>query len=271
MNSIGTELAQATGEMNKGFKKQLRISQNNSAYVDAVRSSCGENPDMANLIYEHTNAFYIKKDESPHKGSQKNESIYICELYIDDPIVRSEINMRREMLRLNLLIEGVDVDDIRIMASKMGMRERHPFRKYVGNSRNDQNKATTEKEQTSVRNNIEIDKSRELETVKRAMCLVFKENAVDVLQNINAADVTLLQQKNEEARIEADQLYRLKIYSADELTRKILKANGQTIVSRCNELGLKISDIQIYKATKDIAKKVAFPPSGMPVPFTLNP
>lgn len=100
---------------------------NNAAYVAAVRD-IWKSEAAARLILDHTNAFYIRKDDRPKKGPHKDEPYILCEICMDEPLVRSEMDTRKEMLALALAKQGLTFNEIRIIPARRGMRQRHPFR-----------------------------------------------------------------------------------------------------------------------------------------------
>lgn len=108
-------------------KKALKIAQNNATYEKAVRQTWFDNPDAAEYLLAHTNSLYFAKDETPRKGIDKAVDRFVMGVYLDDPMARSELNARREVLMLALMRNGMKFDELRIIPSTLGMRERHLF------------------------------------------------------------------------------------------------------------------------------------------------
>ena len=106
--------------------KLMQIALNNSKYRQAVKS-IWKDEDASRLILDHTNAFYIRKDELPKKGFPSDADYVVCEVCIDDALVRSEVDAHRELLQFALRSNGLTFEEFRIIASKHGMRSRHPF------------------------------------------------------------------------------------------------------------------------------------------------
>ena len=73
----------------------LKVRSNNSAYVAAVREVWSSEV-AARLVLDHTNAFYVRKDETPRKGPDKDKPYIVCEVCLDEPLIRSEMDARRE-------------------------------------------------------------------------------------------------------------------------------------------------------------------------------
>lgn len=103
------------------------VMSNNAAYAAAVRDLWPV-ASASRLILDHTNAFYVRKDERPRKGANKDEPRILCEVCLDEPLIRSEMDARKEMLSLALKERGLAFDEIRIIPARRGMRQRHPFR-----------------------------------------------------------------------------------------------------------------------------------------------
>lgn len=106
--------------------KLAHAARNNAIYMDAVRK-VWKDPEASEFILAHTNAFYIRKDETPKKGIYKDRDYMVCEICIDDPTVRSDIDAHRELLQLALRNAGMTFEEVRLIAAKRGMRKRHPF------------------------------------------------------------------------------------------------------------------------------------------------
>ncbi len=47
---------------------------------------------------------------------------------MDEPLVRSEMDARREFMALRLRDRGLSFHELRIIPARRGMRQRHPFR-----------------------------------------------------------------------------------------------------------------------------------------------
>lgn len=126
MESIQSLLIKAVGDLGGDAKKFAAISRNNIAYKQAIKKVWPDDA-SAQLILDHTNAFYIRLDERPKKGEAKNQDHYICEIVLDDPVVRSEVDTHRELIFINLKMSGLNFDEIKIIPAKGNMRNRHPF------------------------------------------------------------------------------------------------------------------------------------------------
>lgn len=116
-------------------RKIAQAAFNNQQYKMAVLN-IWNSADASNLILERTNAFYIRRDYSKKikKSTQSDDSAFntmsgdvVCEIYVEDSIVLSELNAHREMLIFALRTNGLTFDEMKLIHSKGTMRMRHPF------------------------------------------------------------------------------------------------------------------------------------------------
>lgn len=127
MKDLSKSLANLVTSLGGEESNLSKVMANNAAYVAAVRD-IWTNEAAARLILDHTNAFYIRKDERPRKGPDKDKPYILCEICLDEPLIRSEMDTRKEMLALALAKRGLTFNEIRIIPARRGMRQRHPFR-----------------------------------------------------------------------------------------------------------------------------------------------
>lgn len=107
--------------------KLIASTKRNAIYVEGIRTVWKDEL-AAKMILEHTNAFYIREDDRPKKGMYKDRPYILCEICIDDPAIRSEVDTRRELLTLALKKSGLSFDELIIKPARRGMRDRHPFK-----------------------------------------------------------------------------------------------------------------------------------------------
>lgn len=107
--------------------KLIASTERNANYVEGIRTVWKDEL-AAKMILEHTNAFYIREDDRPKKGMFKDRPYILCEICIDDPAIRSEVDTRRELLTLALKKSGLSFDELIIKPARRGMRDRHPFK-----------------------------------------------------------------------------------------------------------------------------------------------
>lgn len=107
--------------------KLIASTKRNAIYVEGI-CTVWKDELAAKMILEHTNAFYIREDDRPKKGMFKDRPYILCEICIDDPAIRSEVDTRRELLTLALKKSGLSFDELIIKPARRGMRDRHPFK-----------------------------------------------------------------------------------------------------------------------------------------------
>lgn len=131
MARLGTEIAFILRSLSSDSARMVRIEQVRSAFARAVRKVWSGNPTAVRLILKHTNAVYVRNDDRPRKGAAKDKPYIVCEVYSDDSTVRAELDTWQQILQLALAEQGVSFEEFRILPSKMGMKERHPFQKLL--------------------------------------------------------------------------------------------------------------------------------------------
>ncbi len=118
---------EASGHDAKGI---MNASARNLAYKNAV-GHVWKRSEAAQMVLDHTNAFYVREDTTPRKGPDKDKKYIVCEICIDDPTVRSEVDNMRYLLELSLRSNGLTFNELRIIPARRGMRKRHPFANHT--------------------------------------------------------------------------------------------------------------------------------------------
>ncbi len=126
MQSFAKCLGSLVGSLGPEGEKAVSVAQANAAYVKAVRE-VWKAETARRMILDHTNAFYIRRDDTPRKGPKKDEPYIVCEVCMDEPLLRTEMDARKEMVALQLMQQGLRFNEIRVIPARRGMRQRHPF------------------------------------------------------------------------------------------------------------------------------------------------
>lgn len=126
MKSLAGELSKIVSHLDGDAGRFMRIALNNECYRQAVAVVWDKR--AARLILDSTNAFYVRADDSPRKGPDKDKPYIVCEICTQDPMVRSELDTHRELLHLELRKAGLEFEELRIKPARGNMRLRHPFR-----------------------------------------------------------------------------------------------------------------------------------------------
>lgn len=116
-------------------RKIAQAAFNNQQYKNAVLN-IWKSHDASDLILTHTNAFYIRRDYSKKVKKSAQDGVFssssgdvVCEIYLEDSIILSELNAHREILAFALRTNGLTFDELKLIHSKGSMRMRHPFEK----------------------------------------------------------------------------------------------------------------------------------------------
>lgn len=273
MESLATGISNLLAELDPEQAKLLRIAQNNARYKDSVINTWSDDPNVADFLLSHTNSLYFKEDTAPRKGQAKEKSWFLLGVYIDDPMARSEINARRELLRLAMAQEGLHVDEIVIHPSRGGMKEHHLFPQSVKriaelfNAESPDEPCSGQSAKADAHHR-ETDQSYLLEIVKRSFCWAFKnaDQAWSVLEKIEGAALVEAQFSKRATR--GLPPYWLHLYTSDrEKMDAVMHAFGNTVISRAKPLGLNIRKILVHESSEELRGKHAFPKTGQPVPL----
>lgn len=127
MKKLSTSIESYIKALCPDAERLISSMKRNAMYMQAVRTVWTDDA-ASTLILEHTNAFYIREDDRPKKGSFKDRPYILCEICMDDPAIRSEVDTRRELLSLALRSAGLTFDELIIKPARRGMKDRHPFR-----------------------------------------------------------------------------------------------------------------------------------------------
>ncbi len=271
MRSFRFEAERIMTQANPQISRHLKIARYRSAYVDAIIRTCAPRSDMAAYLLAHTNAFYIRRDDTPRKGPDKDKPFIVCEVCVDDAMTKSELNMRQELLKLALAAEEIHFDEFRIITAKGGMRSRHPFlevaeRVSQGAYRTGETFAPArEGVRETFRSGNRRDKICDLENVKRSLILVFEESADAVLDAVRAADVVAFAPTDAAHVLRTSKVaFCLHLYVEGEGARALIMAHAPHILSHARELGLNARSLRVYEPEPAMAGHRAFPRCGTP-------
>lgn len=243
MYALGLEASRLLQHLDADYAKHRRVEQYKDAYARAVESICRGDGDMAAFVLSHTNGVYLRADGAPRKGRGGEERSVLCEIYIDDPLVRSELNSYREQLRIEMSYRGVTSDELRILPSRFGMKERHPFEGRYLDSREDGERYDRCRSVPASDGKAEDDVR-----VRRAFCLVFGENAADILAGLDALELHLSPGSMREGIRQRSRWHTLTLRTGDAGLAKQLEDGRQALQSAARTLGLNLSEIRVLTA-----------------------
>ena len=127
MQSLGEGLALQVSQLDGRPERAFAAARNNALFEQAVRQTWADSPNAAEFVLAHVNSLFLAKDETPRKGAALEKPRYVMGVYLDDPMARSELNARREVLMLHLMRLGLSFGELRIIPSTLGMRERRLY------------------------------------------------------------------------------------------------------------------------------------------------
>lgn len=276
MQSIDTGIANYLSTLGVDEAKKLRIARTNQGFKEAVLNAWPDNPNAAVFLLAHTNSLYVKKDEAPRTGPDKDEDRYVMGVYLDDSTARSELSARRELLKFLLSKRGVHVDDIVIHPALRGVKENHLFPELIeqandllgiSTAREGERAAPAQRDEEAWKE----DQADLLETLKRAFCLTFEnlDHASAVLEKIEGA--ALVEAEFHENARRGGRRHWCRLYVAPENVASmeaIVARFGETLRCKAKPLGLRIAQIIVSESPESMRGKRAFPPVGRPEPFT---
>ena len=272
MESIATGVSNLLASLDVDATRELRIALNNQRFKDAVMGAWADNPDAALYVLAHTNSLYVEKDTAPRKGRDKDRDHVVLGVYLDDSLARSEINARRELLRLTLAQQGMHIDEVRDHIAAFDMKDRHLYPDALERLADlfgapKPGGSLRERPNARPSNGASADQSELLETLKRAFCLSFQslEHAWAMLEKIEGAALTEVSFSKNASH--STQRYRCHLYVAEgdvEGMSAIIGRSGETIISRARPLGLPIREIAVHRSPETLSGRKAFPRSGRP-------
>ncbi len=118
---------QQIGDLPIEAVKSARVAEVHFRWKRAVQQVYKES---ANLVLDHTNAVYIMRpSDTDDKAADKvSPGHTLLIVYLDDAMIRSDIDARQEFLKVRLNEQGEHVEVFSIKASRQGMKSRHPFK-----------------------------------------------------------------------------------------------------------------------------------------------
>lgn len=131
-DAVAPLVARMTGE-NDIAARELRRAKVNDAWVRAVRDVFR---DAAPFVFAHVNAVYVMSAEKgaavrrfdrPASQGDAPSSGAVLVVYVDDSMVRSELDNRQELVKMKFRECGENVSSLKMVPSLRDMRKRHPF------------------------------------------------------------------------------------------------------------------------------------------------
>lgn len=268
MRSFSSELKEVVVKWGPQAVAALKRSQNKMHYRAAVERTWRKRPDIARFVLMSTNGIYIAQDKRLRKGPVNDRGWWVFGIYMDDAMARTEVDAWQSVLFQALQREGLSFDELKILPAKWDMRKRKLFPELWEES---------EENPLPEENWSLLDESRMLDTVKRAVFLVFEDTelAWAFLEKVQGASIQEVSDEDpsgafwlSDGRRHGDKRYRLMLYVEDvSAMRHLVKAFGEAIRSRAWLLGLRLSSIWVNHADERLAGQHAFCRTGRSIPL----
>ncbi len=269
MPSISKGLNALVAKWGPEAERALARSRNRDRYRAAVMRTWRGRPEVARLVLMHTNGIYIAKDDRPRTGPDRHRDWWVFGIYLDDALVRTEVDAWQSVLLQCLRFEGITVDELRFLPAKWDMRQRKLFPELISG------------EEELPRANPErrfSDEARDLDRVKTATWMVFEDDEqawafLEKVQGASLEEVHLRRNYNEgrptDSLRERERRWRLVLYVEDVAAmERLVAAYGPALRSNAWKLGLPLIAIWVRQAPASLAGHRAFSRSGRSMPLS---
>lgn len=253
MQSISNAVNRLVDSWGPEAAAALRRARNKDRFRAAVQRTWRTRPEVATLVLRSTCSIYIAPDTRPRKGPDKDRERWIFGLYVNDAMVRTEVDAWQSVLLQALRFEGMTVDEIRILPATRDMRQRRLFPELEGEE-------GAVAPVPAVGERTERDKARALDVVKCAAVLAFgdTERAWAFLEKVQAAALDEAQWSrpvdgpDDEAPRLSERQYWLTLYVEDvPAMQKLVDAFGDAIRSHARRLGLRLRAIAVRPGSRE--------------------
>ena len=303
MQGIATGLSKFFANVAPEQAKALRIAQNNARFETAVRRTWGDNPDAASFLLAHVNALYVKQDEAPRTGRDKDKARFELHVHLDDSLARSELNARRETLLFALARERMTLDGIVIHPSTGNVKEHRTFPRALeqcgvahasgagqvngagtvggmsgATGANGANgaagpdaKGQSDAVEKRIADEQAADQRKVLETFKRAVCVSFErlevaEALLDAVEGAVLLPRSFMGRDGKKRWTYACHLFvRAQEFSA---VAQAFATQNDTVRTKAKGLGMLISRIEVHESPEMLRGERAFPRAGQPCALT---
>lgn len=270
MRTLTSELERTIASWGPEAAAALARARNKDRFRAAVERTWRLRPEVGRFVLMHTNGIYLAKDERPRKGPDRHKDWWVLGIYLDDAMARTEVDAWQSALLMNLTQEGFSVDELRFFPAKWDMRQRRLFPELW-------EEGAVRQPACDVERLRYLDEARALDTVKRAVCLVFEdvELAWAFLEKVRGASLEEVlaagstgAQCGRGGKRQREARYRLFLYVEEPPEMKrLVDAYAEAIRSRAWLLGLHIVSIGVRQAPPSLAGRHAFQRQGPSLPL----
>ena len=287
MESLETSFASYMAKASPKQKKAQHIAQNNTALARAIIATWSAAESAALFLLAHINGMHICEDTRAYKGDTENKKHYLMNIYVDDPLAKTELNARREMLLHYLHMENITVEEIVLFSATRGMKQRKLYPEYVTHLQagNTTLPATAQKTRPTPADPLESmcyqDQQHLLEYFQRAVCLSFSnlDDASSFLSHVEGAAMentnfidrrTTSSAENVSAGKPPKPSYCMHLFvrEADvEPCIELMRLYGSTLQSSAHIIGFRLNSIMVHQSPRSFAGSVAYPKLSQPIPI----
>lgn len=237
MRHISHESQMLLKDMPPQFAKALGLIPLYNAFIDSVRATWADNPAAAEYLLDKVNAVYLRT-EQPRGGRLRDVPTKVFEVMLSDAMSRSELNARRESLKLTLALRGITCDEFRIGASKRGMLQRHPLKGLC-------EAKTPPATMPQAKRSPIVSEAEAMAVLRRACVIVFEEEAPLIAPAILQAKVTPAALPSTDHR-STRQWYFCTANVSTPAAQKQLSASTEALRDKCFRLGLPLRKLTFH-------------------------
>lgn len=103
-------------------RKARRAQQVKSMYKTVIEQMFAGNPASGKILLDHTNAVYIIRESKPCSDAK------VLVVYVDEGIYATELNARREVIKMKFSLMGEELSEFRILVSRGEYKRVYPYR-----------------------------------------------------------------------------------------------------------------------------------------------
>ena len=287
MESLETSFATYMAKASPKQKKAQHIAQNNAALARAIIATWATAESAALYLLSHINTMYICEDTRAYKGDAEQQKHFIMQIYVDDPLAKTEINARRELLLHYLHVEGISAEEIILFSATRGMKQRKLYPEFVAHLQAGHTTLPTHAQKTTfvsadpLESKSHQDQQQLLECFKRAVCLSFAQldDAASFLAHIEGAAMentnfidrrTTTGGENTREGKPPRPSYCMHLFVQETDIApciELMNLYGSTLQSSAYLIGFRLNSIMVHQSPAALAGKTAYPRLSQPVPL----
>ncbi len=287
MESLETSFASYMAKASPKQKKAQHIARNNAALARAIITTWAATESAALFLLAHINSMYICEDTRAYKGDAADQKHYLMHIYVDDPLAKTELNARRELLLHYLRVEKISVEEIVLQSATRGMKQRKLFPEYVthlqaGNMTLPEGAQKTNLTPPDPLASLRYqDQQHLLEWFKRAVCLSFPalNDAASFLAQIEGGameNTNFIDRRTTSGGENVGEgkppkpSYCMHLFVSEQNVApciELMTLYGSTLQSSAYIVGFRLNSIMVHPSSAALSGKTAYPHLSQPVPL----